>query len=129
MINERRAPSNKLSISQLKPFIFPNKIKLIKNKIKACYLGNFLPWDVKRQVKIIKEELGWKGDVVEGVPENYNYEKIECILQGTRDFIKYLKRGYGRTTHLASIDIRNDRLEREKGKELANLYDGKNQSH
>ena len=59
------------------------------------------------------------------MPENYNYEKIECILQGTRDFIKYLKRGYGRTTHLASIDIRNDRLEREKGKELANLYDGK----
>ena len=29
-------------------------------------------------------------------------------------FIKYLKRGYGRTTHLASIDIRNDRLERRK---------------
>ena len=54
MINERRAPSNKLSISQLKPFIFPNKRELIKNKIKACYLGNFLPWDVKRQVKIIK---------------------------------------------------------------------------
>ena len=74
----------------------------------------FLPWDVKRQVKIIKEELGWKGDVVEGVPENYNYEKIECILQGTRDFIKYLKRGYGRTTHLASIDIRNDRLEEKR---------------
>ena len=49
MINERRAPSNKLSISQLKPFIFPNKRELIKNKIKACYLGNFLPWDVKRQ--------------------------------------------------------------------------------
>ncbi len=125
MINERRAPNNKVSISQLKPFIFPNKRELIKNKIKACYLGNFLPWDVKKQVKIIKEELGWKGDVVEGVPNNYNYEKIECVLQGTRDFIKYLKRGYGRTTHLASIDIRNDRLDREKGKELASLYDGK----
>jgi len=125
MINERRAPNNKVSISQLKPFIFPNKRELIKNKIKACYLGNFLPWDVKKQVKIIKEELGWKGDVVEGVPNNYNYEKIECVLQGTRDFIKYLKRGYGRTTHLASIDIRNGRLDREKGKELASLYDGK----
>ena len=48
------------------------------------------------------------------MPENYNYEKIECILQGTRDFIKYLKRGYGRTTHLASIDIRNDRLEEKR---------------
>ena len=125
MINEKRGKENKLSISQLKSFIFPTKRELIKNKIKACYLGNYLPWDVKKQVEIIKEELDWKGDVVEGIPENYNYEKIECIMQGTRDFIKYLKRGYGRTTHLASIDIRNDRIKRDVGKELVNLYDGK----
>ena len=46
-------------------------------------------------------------------------------MQGSRDYIKFLKRGFGRTTHLASIDIRNNRLSREKGLELAKLYDGK----
>ncbi len=37
---------------------------------------------------------------VEGVPPEYDYEKIECFMQGVRDYIKYLKRGFGRTTHL-----------------------------
>ena len=34
-------------------------------------------------------------------------------MQGVRDYIKYLKRGYGRTAHLVSIDIRNGRIDRE----------------
>ena len=46
-------------------------------------------------------------------------------MQGVRDFIKFLKRGFGRTTHLASIDIRNGRMTREEGLELAKMYDGK----
>ena len=78
-------------------------------------MGNYLPWDVKKQVEIIKE-LDWKGEIVEGIPEQYNYEKIECIMQGSRDYIKFLKRGFGRTNHLASIDIRNGRLNRKKVK-------------
>ena len=47
--------------------------------------------DVKKQVEIIKKELDWKGEIVEGIPEQYNYEKIECIMQGSRDYIKFLK--------------------------------------
>ena len=50
MINERRAPSNKLSISQLK-HLFSNKRELIKNKIKACYLGNFYLGTLKDRLK------------------------------------------------------------------------------
>ena len=46
-------------------------------------------------------------------------------MQGMRDYIKYLKRGFGRTTHLATIDIRNGRLTREQGVELVKQYDGK----
>lgn len=124
MINERY-PKKKFSLDDIKPFIFPNKREIALNKIKACYLGNYIPWDVKMQVEIIKRELSWEGEIVEGVPNNYDYEKIECIMQGSRDYIKFLKRGFGRTTHLASIDIRNNRLSREKGLELAKLYDGK----
>ena len=46
---------------------------------------------MKKQVEIIKRELDWQGDRVEGVPPQYDYEKIECMMQGSRDFIKYLK--------------------------------------
>ena len=88
-------------------------------------MGNYIPWDVKEQVKIIKSELGWKGDIVEGIPSEYDYEKIECIMQGVRDYIKYLKRGFGRTSHLTSIDIRNNRITRKKALDLVKMHDGK----
>ena len=71
---------------------------------------------MKKQVELIKRELGWQGDQVEGVPPEYDYEKIECFMQGVRDYIKYLKRGFGRTTHLVSIDIRNGRKTRDEAR-------------
>ena len=60
---------------------------------------------MKRQVAEIQDELNWKGDAVENVPTEFNYEKIECWMQGVRDYIKYIKRGYTRPTHLAAIEF------------------------
>jgi hypothetical protein len=42
-----------------------------------------------------------------------------------RDYAKFVKRGYGRTNHLASIDIRNGRLSRGEGLALEQLHDGR----
>ena len=124
MIKER-FPNDSINISDFKSYIFPSPRDLIKYKIKSRFLGNYKAWDVKEQVEIIKKELGWKGDNVEGIPEEYNYEKIECMMQGVRDYIKFLKRGFGRTAHLTSIDIRNQRMDRSKALELCKMYDGK----
>lgn len=38
---------------------------------------------------------------------------------------QFIKRGFGRTSHLVSIDIRNNRLDREKALDLVKIYDGK----
>lgn len=124
MVNQR-FPNDKISLKDLKYYVFPSRQTMNNNKIKACYLGNYLPWDVKKQVKIIKEELEWQGDLVEGIPEQYDYEKIECAMQGIRDYIKFVKRGFGRTSHLVSIDIRNNRMSREEGEKLVKENDGK----
>jgi N-acetyl sugar amidotransferase len=124
MIKEKY-PETNISVHDLKAYIFPTQRELNKNKIKNAYLGNYISWDVRKQVDIIKNELGWKGDNVEGIPQEYNYEKIECMMQGVRDYIKFLKRGFGRTAHLTSIDIRNNRMNREKAVELCEIYDGK----
>lgn len=106
-------------------FAYPDRKELMKLKIKSVCLGSYIKWDIKKQVEIIKKELGWKGQQVEGIPPEYNYEKIECRFQGIRDYAKFIKRGYGRTNHLASIDIRNKRLDRKKALEMAAGYDGK----
>jgi len=107
----------------LLPYTYPPADQLAG--VRSILLGSYVPWDVKKQVQIIKRELGWEGDQVEGVPPEYDYEKIECFLQGVRDYIKYLKRGFGRTTHLASIDIRNGRKTREEAEELVAEFDGR----
>lgn len=108
-----------------KPYTYPPLKELRALNYRSVCLGSYIPWDVKRQSKIIMDELGWKGDLVENVPPQYNYEKIECHMQGVRDYIKYIKRGYTRPTALASIDIRHDRLDRNQGLDMINQYEGK----
>ncbi len=109
----------------LKPYTYPPLKELRRIQYRSVCLGSFVPWDVKKQVKILKDELGWTGDQVENVPPEYDYEKIECHMQGVRDYIKYIKRGYTRPTHLASIDIRNDRMTRQEGMDQLRDYEGK----
>ena len=109
----------------LKPFTYPPLKELRKINYRSVCLGSYVPWDVKGQSKIIRDELGWQGDEVENVPPEYDYEKIECYMQGVRDYIKYIKRGYTRPAHLASIDIRNQRLSREEGMNLVKTFEGK----
>jgi N-acetyl sugar amidotransferase len=114
-----------VSLRDLSPFIFPSQKEIKENHIRAIHLGNFIQWDTKTQSELIKEKLGWDGDEVEGVPPEYFYEKIECTLTGVRDYLKYIKRGFARATHLTSIDIRHGRMTREKAIELVKQFEGK----
>ena len=109
----------------LEQFQFPSEEELSALGAKAIYLGNYIKWNTKKQVELIKKELGWRGQDVEGIPPEFDYEKIECRWQGIRDYCKYIKRGHGRTNHLACIDIRNGEMTRERGLELCEKYDGK----
>lgn len=106
-------------------FDYPKRKDLIRLQVQSICLGNYIEWDTKRNVEIIKRELGWKGQEVEGVPPQYDYEKIECSFQGMRDYAKFVKRGYGRANHVLSIDIRNGRIPRREALELEKQYDGK----
>ncbi len=114
-----------LKIRDLKPFIYPSEKSLREIKCLSICLGSYIKWDVKKQSKIIKTELGWKGDEVENVPKIYSYEKIECYMQGVRDYLKYIKRGYSRPTHLAAIDLRNKRLNKKQANKIIKEFEGK----
>ncbi len=107
------------------PYEYPEKTRLTELGLRSVCLGDYHRWDTKAQVRIIQDELGWEGDVVEGIPPQFNYEKIECFAQGARDFAKYVKRGFGRTNHLANIAIRHGHMTREQGDVLQQQYDGK----
>jgi N-acetyl sugar amidotransferase len=115
----------KVDERDLKPFTYPPLKELRRIGYRSVCLGSYIPWDVKRQVQIIQDELGWQGDEVENVPSEYQYEKIECYMQGVRDYIKFIKRGFARPAHLASLDIRNHRMERGQAIELVEKYEGR----
>ncbi len=109
----------------LKPYSYPPLKDLRALNYRSVCLGSYIPWDVKKQSGIIMDELGWKGDEVENVPPQYNYEKIECQMQGVRDYIKFVKRGYSRPSHLVAIDIRNGRMTLNEGQHLIGDYEGR----
>lgn len=113
-----------VTMRDLEPFKYPGLKELRSIKCRSVCMGSFVPWDVKKQTEIIKKELGWQEEEVEGVPPGYGYEKVECMFQGVRDYLKYIKRGLGRTAHLASIDIRNRRMTRDGAMKLIKEYDG-----
>ena len=109
----------------LKCYSYPPLKELRALNYRSVCLGSYIPWDVKTQSEIIMNELGWEGDEVENVPPQYRYEKIECYQQGVRDYIKFIKRGYTRPSHLVAIDIRNGRMTPEEGQKLVAEYEGK----
>jgi N-acetyl sugar amidotransferase len=109
----------------LEPFRYPEVKDLRNLGYRSVCLGSYIPWDVKMQVEKIRSELGWQGDAVENVPAEFNYEKIECWMQGVRDYIKYIKRGYTRPTHLAAIDLRNQRITQEEAQAMIRQFEGR----
>ncbi len=110
----------------LNPFTYPPASELRALGVRSVCLGSYIPWDVREQVKIIERELGWQGDEVEGMPTGvWPYEKIECGMQGVRDYIKWLKRGYSRVSQMAAIDIRNGRMDRIQAGLLIDNHEGK----
>ena len=124
MINTAENPIDKRSLF---PYTYPKLVDLKRIGYYSVCLGSFIPWDYKTQTKLIMDELGWCGDELEGVPTEINQEfaKIECWMQGTRDYIKYLKRGYGRVTQLVNFEVRNGTMSTNEAWEWIQKYDGR----
>ena len=117
MINSEDDPIDK---RDLIPYTFPSKEEYDRVGIKSISLGHYIPWDYNKQVAIIKKELGWQSDELEGVPDEANpfSSKIECFMQGTRDYIKYIKRGYSRISQNMSNELREGRITKKEAEKF-----------
>jgi len=115
-----------VDVRDLLPYTFPPVQELIDMRYVSVPLGSFIPWDYEANTKRIVEELGWQTDEMESLPVELNPqgEKIECFMQGTRDYIKYIKRGYSRVAQVNAQNVRKGRLETETALELNAEFDG-----
>ena len=116
---------DEFSQRDFKPYTYPPRRLLRELNLQSLALGSFIPWNPKEQAKLISKELGWTGDEVEGVPPEFNYEKIECYMQGVRDYIKYRKRGYSRVSHLMALELRKGAINKEGAEKLTSEFEGK----
>lgn len=112
---------------ELLPYTFPDEESLKELGYFSVPLGSFIPWNYQDNSKVIKADLGWEVDELEGVPAEINAhgEKIECFMQGTRDYVKYLKRGYGRAMQIAAFKARSGEITQEEAVQLSLKHDGK----
>jgi len=123
-INKMLELTEGLTERDLRPFKFPDLEDLKALNYRSVCLGNYIKWNTRKHSELIQKELGWEPDDVEGVPPQFNYEKVECMLTGVRDWCKYIKRGYERASHLASIEIRQKKMLREEGLKLIEKFEG-----
>ena len=123
MIN---SADNPVDIRDLLPYTFPSVEDLIAMRYVSVPLGSFIPWDYERNTRQIMQELGWESDDVESLPRELNPhgEKIECFMQGTRDYIKFIKRGYSRVTQANALRVRAGRMTPEEAFDLNERFDG-----
>lgn len=110
-----------LSLLDLDPYILPTMEEFDAGGLKGIYLGDYMFWDDERQMEFIRDKYGWKEDRVES--QYKGYKSVECRMAGVHDYTKFLKRGFGRGTDHASLDVRNGLLTREEGFELAKKFD------
>lgn len=110
-----------LSAKDLHPFELPSYEEIENTGVWGIHLGDYMFWDEERQTEWIREIYGWRETEMEGAYKGY--KSAECIMSGVHDFTCYLKRGFGRTTGQASLDVRNGLLTRKEGFELIRKHD------
>jgi N-acetyl sugar amidotransferase len=110
-----------ISEKDVYPFALPSYEECARVGVVGIHLGDYMFWDDERQEEFVRDTYGWKETQVEGTFKRY--KSAECIMPGVHDFTCYLKRGYGRATYHASVDVRTGLLSREEGFELANKHD------
>lgn len=110
-----------LSERDLYPFNVPSLEDIERVGVFGIHLGDYIFWDEERQTEFISEHYGWKETEMEGAYKGY--KSAECIMAGMHDFTCYLKRGYGRATFQACLDVRNGLMTREEGFRVASRID------
>lgn len=113
--------NNEIDENELTPFIFPSSEEMREAGVEGIHLGDYIFWDDERQVEFLKREYDWREDDVEGTYKGY--KSVECKMIGMHDYLKYLKRGFGRATDHATRDVKAGILTREEGFEMIRKHD------
>jgi hypothetical protein len=110
-----------ITAKDMHAFALPSYEEIEKTGVWGIHLGDYIFWDDERQTEFIIDTYGWRETEIEGAYKGY--KSAECVMAGVHDFTCYVKRGFGRSTWQASVDVRNGLMTREEGFELIKKHD------
>ena len=116
-------PENKEIIkADLAPFYFPSNEEIESIGVRGIYLSNYDVWNQVEHAELMIKEYGFQ--TYQSSEQTFNlHSSIDDLFEGTHNYLKYLKFGYSRCTDHASMEIRNQRMNREEGIEMIKKYE------
>jgi N-acetyl sugar amidotransferase len=104
---------------------YPSDGDIKRVGVRGVFMGVYVYWDSNKHTKEISEKYGFKQN-----PEPFErtYRRASNVddihENGIKDYMKFVKFGYGRATDHASKDIRLGAMTRKEGIEMVRKYDG-----
>ena len=109
-------------------FFYPEFGDLIKNGTRGIYLGNYIPWNSKKQNELMIKKYDYKTFKNQRSFDNYQY--FDCYnYLNLHDLLKFYKHGYSKVTDQVCREIRFDRISRQKGVNIIKHYETKKIQH
>tara|TARA_A100000164_G_scaffold376991_1_gene415220 strand:+ start:1853 stop:3061 length:1209 start_codon:yes stop_codon:yes gene_type:complete len=117
-------PKDDLSEKDMLWSKYPSDEDILRVGVRGLYIGNFFKWDPNAHFKLVKDQYGWRESKK---PFERTYRRFSNLddryENGSHDFMKFIKFGYGRCSDHASKDIRTGYMSREEGIEKVREYD------
>lgn len=103
---------------------YPSDEEIARVGVRGIYMGIYVYWDANKHGKKAKEEFGFKPNPKSFERTYRRTSNVDDIHEnGIKDYLKFIKFGYGRATDHTSKDIRLGAMTREEGIEMIKKYD------
>ena len=103
--------------------IYPSDDEIEKVGLRGIFMGNYVYWDANKHLEIAKK-IGFKENPEPFERTYRKFSNVDDIHEnGIKDYLKFIKFGYGRCTDHTSKDIRLGIMTRDRGIELVKKYD------
>jgi hypothetical protein len=114
-----------LTAYDLAAFFYPSDEEIERVGVRGIYVSNYIEWDDRKHAEFVIDKLGF--ETAQERDRTFNlYAKLDDLhANGTHDYLKYLKYGYGRATDDGCTEIRRGRMTREQAIDLIMQYDHK----
>jgi N-acetyl sugar amidotransferase len=113
-----------LKVNDLSIFLPIEKKKVQDLKIEIHYLGYYLNWIPQEAYYFASEKVGLKARPFRTQGTYSKYNSIDDKIDDLHYYTTFIKYGYGRASHDASQEIRNNHINREEGMTLVKKFDG-----